>query len=59
MKRIGLGLMASLSAMVLDEKHYATVPSFIAPINYSRNAKSKPNTVSQAKRRKYARQGRK
>ena len=64
LSRIGLGMaMASMGMMMVDEGMHRATDSlgalsramrFTQPSKY----KSKPNRVSQAKRRKYKRQGR-
>lgn len=61
MKRLGLGLAACLgmgSAFSGAPRPLEFDPHMLA-INYRPRAKKKQNKVSQAKRRKYARQGHK
>ena len=61
MKRLGLGLAACLGmgAAFSGVPRPLEFDQYMGEINYRPRAKKKPNKVSQAKRRKYARQGRK
>ena len=64
LSRIGLGMaMASMGMMMVDEGVHRATDSLGAlsramRLTQSSKYKSKPNRVSQAKRRKYKRQGR-
>lgn len=61
MKRLGLGLAACLGmgAAFSGGSRPLEFDPYMRAINYRPRAKKKQNKVSQAKRRKYARQGRK